>query len=343
MNGSSGIAAWGRLRRSKPGPWSRTDDLDAVVVHPVGDLDQAVRLVPVAPLDGVLRHLHDRLAELHDLLVENGVDWQRCIRKSLRSWSSVISLFSSTWISPCMRPLLHARAPGAGRGDGLEQLLHAVRLGHVGVGADAEAVDPVLHVVERGEHDHGDEHRRAVVRKRRQTSNPLMSGSIRSSSNTSGWCFRASRRPDLAVLGDDRLEFAHPEDPGHQSRLLRMILDDQSRCHRSIPRGASSCEPPARASLRGSSGGPVLPGRSSSRSRDMQLDDVGVVELVVALDRLAFEDARTPDPGELQRVLEVAMDLPGQVQDRAADGHGERLRSIDRLARDFGVDAKHSQ
>ena len=51
----------------------------------------------------------------------------------------------------------------------------------------------------------------------------------------------------------------------------------------------------------------------------MQLDDVGVVQLVVALDRLALEDPRAPDPGELQRVLEVAMDLPGQIQDGAAD------------------------
>ena len=47
----------------------------------------------------------------------------------------------------------------------------------------------------------------------------------------------------LAVLGDDRLEIAHPEDPGHESRLLRMVFHDQSRCHRSIPRAASSCEP----------------------------------------------------------------------------------------------------
>ena len=56
----------------------------------------------------------------------------------------------------------------------------------------------------------------------------------------------------------------------------------------------------------------------------MQLDDVAVVQLVVPLDGLAFEDAGAPDPGEFQRLLEVAMDLPGQVENRAADGDGER-------------------
>src|SRR5512135_957216 len=58
---------------------------------------------------------------------------------------------------------------------------------------------------------------------------------------------------------------------------------------------------------------------------DMQLDDVGVVQLVVALDRLAFEDPRPPDLGEFQRLFEIAMDFPGQVHDRAADRDRERL------------------
>ena len=74
----------------------------------------------------------------------------------------------------------------------------------------------------------------------------------------------------------------------------------------------------------------------------MQLDDVAILQLVVPLDGLTFEDATTPDPGEFQRVLEVFMNLPGQVENSATDGHGEWPRPINRFARDFGVDAKHS-
>ena len=87
----------------------------------------------------------------------------------------------------------------------------------------------------------------------------------------------------------------------------------------------------------------TTPAATLDRLIDVQLDDVGIVQLVVPLDRLAFEDARPPDPGEFQRVLEVLVDLPGQIENRAADGHGERPRPIDRLARDFRVDPKHSQ
>ena len=55
----------------------------------------------------------------------------------------------------------------------------------------------------------------------------------------------------------------------------------------------------------------------------MQLDDVGIVELVVTLHGLSVEDAGAPNPRRLQRVLEVPMNLPGQIQDGAADGKSE--------------------
>ena len=44
----------GRFGPVEPRPLVADDDLDAVVVDPVGDVDQPVGLVPVAPLDGVL-------------------------------------------------------------------------------------------------------------------------------------------------------------------------------------------------------------------------------------------------------------------------------------------------
>ena len=49
----------------------------------------------------------------------------------------------------------------------------------------------------------------------------------------------------------------------------------------------------------------------------MQLDHIAVCELVVALDGLTIEDARAPDPGGLQSMLKIPMNLPGKVQDRA--------------------------
>ena len=77
--------------------------------------------------------------------------------------------------------------------------------------------------------------------------------------------------------------------------------------------------------------------------RDVQLDHVAVVQLVVALDGLPVEDAGAPDPRRLQRMLEVPMNLPGQIQDRAADGKRERPGPIGRLARDLRIDSHHSQ
>ena len=73
----------------------------------------------------------------------------------------------------------------------------------------------------------------------------------------------------------------------------------------------------------------------------MQLNDVGIMKLVVALDGLAVEHARTPDPSRLERMLEVPMNFPGQIQDRAADGEREGSGPIDGLSGDFRVDPEH--
>ena len=115
-----------------------------------------------------------------------------------------------------------------------------------------------------------------------------------------GLVFPGQPQAGLAVLGDDRLEFAHPEDPGHESRLLRMVFHDQSRCHRWILRCTSpGLDPRASVPVAGRGAGPSVPG-GLMVSGDMQLDDVGILQLVVPLDGLAVEDARAPDPGGFQ-------------------------------------------
>jgi hypothetical protein len=47
-------------------------DFQVVVVHPVGDVDQTVGLLQVAPLDRVLAHLHYRLPQLDDQVIGKG-------------------------------------------------------------------------------------------------------------------------------------------------------------------------------------------------------------------------------------------------------------------------------
>ena len=60
-------------------------DFQTVVVHAIGDVDQAVRLMQVAPLDGVVGHLHDRLAQLHDLVVAQAASTGRPASRSRSS------------------------------------------------------------------------------------------------------------------------------------------------------------------------------------------------------------------------------------------------------------------
>ena len=93
-------------------------------------------------------------------------------------------------------------APGAGGRDGLEQLVDAVGLGHVGVGADAEAVHPVLDVVERREHDDGDEHRRPVGPQPPADVEAVDVRQHQVEQHDVGHVLPGQPQPGLAVLGD---------------------------------------------------------------------------------------------------------------------------------------------
>ena len=72
----------------------------------------------------------------------------------------------------------------------------------------------------------------------------------------------------------------------------------------------------------------------------MQLNQVTVVQFVVALDTLAIENARTPNSGGLQRMLEITMDFPGKVQHGATDGKREGSGPIGWLARHLGINSQ---
>ena len=63
-----------------------------------------------------------------------------------------------------------------------------------------------------------------------------------------------------------------------------------------------------------------------------QLDHVLVVEDVVAADRLAIVDRAPPDARGLHRVLEIAVNSPGQLRNRAADSRRKRICHVRRLA-----------
>ena len=138
-------------------------DFQAVVVHAIGDLDQSIRLMEVAPLDGVLGHLHDGLPKLHDLVVAQRsrlADEHREVVQVLEEVDLAVDLDVDLAVQG---PVGDALSPGAGRRDRLEESIHAVGLGDIGVGADAKPVDSVLDVVQGREHDDRNQHGRAVA------------------------------------------------------------------------------------------------------------------------------------------------------------------------------------
>src|SRR5205823_14976417 len=85
------------------------------------------------------------------------------------------------------------------------------------------------------------------------------------------------------------------------------------------------------------------PKRKTSPPSRMQLDNVLVVQHVVARDGLAVEHAGAPHLRLLERVQKVAMHEAGQFQHRAADRAGKRRLHVGRLARLLRVDADHAE
>ena len=149
---------------------------------------------------------------------DSGVAWQRLIRKSLRSWSRVISLLSSTWISPWIFRCVHARPARRGRrrwrGRGPRPRTawshrrwprRGSRAAGSASSSRAVSITTGVSIVARS------------LRSRRQTSKPLMSGSIRSSRTTSGRCSRASCRPGSPVSATIGSKSRSRSEPGDQS------------------------------------------------------------------------------------------------------------------------------
>src|SRR6266446_7358839 len=73
----------------------------------------------------------------------------------------------------------------------------------------------------------------------------------------------------------------------------------------------------------------------------VQLNDVLIVQHVIALDALAVKDAGAPDAGGLEVLRKIAMHLGRQFDQRAARRARERRRHVRRLARLLGIDADH--
>ena len=61
----------GGMRQASPieaGPLVAYHDFQATLVHAIGNADQAIRLVKVAPLNRIMGHLHDGLTKLDHLV-----------------------------------------------------------------------------------------------------------------------------------------------------------------------------------------------------------------------------------------------------------------------------------
>jgi hypothetical protein len=52
----------------------------------------------------------------------------------------------------------------------------------------------------------------------------------------------------------------------------------------------------------------------------MQFDDIGIMQLVIPLDCLAVKNTLAPDAGKFQRVLELPVNVPGEIQNATTDG-----------------------
>ena len=151
--------------------------------------------------------------------LESGVVWQTCMRKSFRSLSRCDLAIQLDVHLALQRSLLHADTPGASRGDGLEQVVDAEGLGHIGVGSHAEPMDAMLHVVECREHDHGDQHGRAVQAELAADVEAVDVRKHQVQEEHVGKVHPGQPKSGLPILGDDRLEVAQPENPGDQYPL----------------------------------------------------------------------------------------------------------------------------
>jgi hypothetical protein len=78
--------------------------------------------------------------------------------------------------------------------------------------------------------------------------------------------------------------------------------------------------------------------RGGERRLHVEFEDVFVLEDVAALDALAVVAGAVPEPGELEVLGEVFVQVQGRVGHRRADGQNYGVAQFDRLARLLGVD-----
>ena len=209
---------------------------------------------------------------------DSGVDRHTCMRKSFSSLEQVDLAIQLEVHLALQRSLLHADTPCAGRGNGLEEFVDAVGLGHIGVGSHPESVNPMLHVVERCEHDHGDQHGRAVEAELAADVEPVDVRQHQVQEQHVGEVHTGQPESGLPILGNDRLEIAQPENPGNQTRLIRMVFHDQSRSHRSVFLWQSLALSPSRPHSypRNRRSQVTGPGLIRAALRDMKLDNIAV-------------------------------------------------------------------
>ena len=75
----------------------------------------------------------------------------------------------------------------------------------------------------------------------------------------------------------------------------------------------------------------------------MDFHHIEIVQFVIPADGLAIDDAGAPDAGVFERLGQVLMDRFGEVDDRAAIGHGERVFLHKRFALLLTIDSNETE
>ena len=99
----------------------------------------------------------------------------------------------------------------------------------------------MLHVVERREHDHRDQHRGSVGAQPAADIEAVDVGKHQVQQHDVGKPLLGHPQRGLAVFGDHRVNRAHAEDAGDEIRLLWMVFHDEGHTRHADPRRSKTC------------------------------------------------------------------------------------------------------
>ncbi len=145
------------VARIEPRALVLDDQGDRVGIDPIGDAQEQVGILAVAPLDGVTAHLHDGLLQVLDVPLGQGRVGEE-IGEQVAGLGQVGQFAADVEIDLAGRAaLLVLVVPGEGLVHGRVELLGGEWLDEIAIGADPDARGPLVGVVVGRDHDDGDQ------------------------------------------------------------------------------------------------------------------------------------------------------------------------------------------